>query len=666
MSLEIIGTMLAKKGLETVSVELVKTLIETHIKPIFRQHAEAKNEFEEYEKFQECLREYLQISYKRAMIMNTIVFKDLRIPKTLCDLYIPLTLYSGNRRFEFMSNSDNMNKVELEEYIIDDNYEKCIDKYNKILIMDTAGMGKSTLVKYLAAQEINNNRRIPIIIELRKLSGDISILEYIYSQFKLIDKSIGTEDLIRMLRAGDFIIFFDGYDEINEDYRGDVLNDLQDFIAKVGDNKYVITSRKENDLSCLGDFYGFSIKPLSIEEAFSLIRKYDSNGKLGELLIKRIQNEKNLKVLREFLTNPLLVSLLYKTFDYKREIPYKKIEFYEQVYAALFNDHDKTKGGAYVHPKKSNLDIHDFERVLRRIGFLSLQKKMIEFRRTQILEILDKAISNMPWIHVSSDDFLNDLTHAVPLFQKEGTDYKWSHKSFMEYFAAEYICYESNKTEELFEKMVLSENIDTYINVLDFCFDIKPDIARKVILYPHIKKYVRLCQKTYTDTYYDQFGSIKEYRHSLEFENDIILFSYGTEKKALEVFDDKSKVEVIFSEYRNQIECLYLPCGSFIVGVKPQNTIVINQLLHHKGIDIFGITQKQEAKLDIEFAEAVYKLNDDIDNKINSPEMFSNITLMVMERITDFSLLSYQKCLHLCEKIEAEKSKERLIDIDLI
>ena len=153
-------------------------------------------------------------------------------------------------------------KIEKEQYIINENYEKCISKYDKILIMDTAGMGKTTLVKYLAAQEINNNIRIPIIVELRKLMGNMSIIEYIISQFELFDKKVDEEDVIRMLKEGEFIIFFDGYDEVNEDYRGNILDDLQNFISLVGNNKYVVTSRRESDLSCLGDFYGFSIKPL--------------------------------------------------------------------------------------------------------------------------------------------------------------------------------------------------------------------------------------------------------------------------------------------------------------------------------------------------------------------------------------------------------------------
>lgn len=667
MKLEILAKMMMDKGLETVSVELVKTLIETHIKPILYRHGSSENEIEKCDYLEECIQEYLVVTYRKAMIMNTIVFKDLRIPKTLCDLYIPLTLYIGDKRNEPIFLNENGHIARVEKYTINEEYEKCINKYDKILIMDTAGMGKTTLVKYLAAQEISNNRRIPIIVELRKLTGNISIMEYIKKQFNLLDKNIDGEDVIRMLKEGEFIIFFDGYDEVTEDYRGNILDDLQNFISIADNNKYVVTSRKESDLSCLGDFYGFSIKPLRMEEAFTLIRKYDSNGELGELLIDRIKNDKNLQIIKEFLTNPLLVSLLYKTFDYNREIPYKKIEFYEQVYKALFNDHDKTKGSAYVHPKKCNLDINDFERVLRRIGFFSLQRKKVEFSRTQLFDLIDKAILNMPWISVSSDDFFNDITHAVPLFQLDGNDYKWSHKSFMEYFAAEYICYESDKTEELFRKIVESENIRTYENVLDFCIDIKPDIARKTVLYPHIKKFVENYQNQYMDAYYDKFEEAKYYRKCLEFENDILVFSYENQNEVSEVIESKEKIGKIFAEYENEINCLISTDKKVLIGNKAKNTVIINQILQRKGIDIFkqkGDTKEFKNNISLTSRQEPYRLNDNITSELNTEENFEIITYLIINRCVPTIFLDYEKCLKLCKQIENEKTE--IIDLELI
>ena len=67
----------------------------------------------------------------------------------------------------------------------------------------------------------------------------------------------------------------------------------------------------------------------------------------------------------EFLANPLLVSLLFKAFEYKQQVPFKKHVFYRQVYDALYHHHDLTKEPGFERKKHSGLDLEDFHRVLR-------------------------------------------------------------------------------------------------------------------------------------------------------------------------------------------------------------------------------------------------------------------------------------------------------------
>ena len=96
---------------------------------------------------------------------------------------------------------------------------------------------------------------------------------------------------------------------------------------------------------------------MTLMVTFSLIRKYDNNGEKSERLIERITKDNQLDILKEFLINPMLTSLLYKTFEYKEEISYKKLGFYSQVYEALYNDHDKTKGGPRILVNPMNNEI---------------------------------------------------------------------------------------------------------------------------------------------------------------------------------------------------------------------------------------------------------------------------------------------------------------------
>lgn len=463
---------LTKIGVVALTEESVKSFVETKIKPIFANWG--KDDLRSVE-LEDCLSEYLLRCYAKNNIMTTIVFG--RLQKTLEDLYIPLTL-------EEYRNED-------KKWIINRKCYDILDNYSRTLIVDMAGMGKSTIVKYFACQGVNLDKCIPIVIELRRLEKNQSILEYIQTQINSLDKNIRIEEIVNILKKGEFVIFFDGYDEIANENKADVLEAIQDFTSKANNTKIVITSREEDDLNSLGEYKCVNIKPLTEEEAYELIRKYDNDGEISKKLVKRLKEDSTMYVLKEFLENPLLVSLLYKTFEYKEEIPYKKIDFYEQVYAALFNDHDKTKGGAYVHKKKTKLDKYQFEQILRAFGFLCLKVDKVEYSSQLIHELLAKAIDRFSWLKINVDDFLYDITHAVPFIQIDGNEYKWVHKTFMEYFASCFICYDNKaREEEYFNKMVYTNSGINYYNILSFCYDMDVLGFRKYALMPYLKKFI--------------------------------------------------------------------------------------------------------------------------------------------------------------------------------
>lgn len=150
MNIPVILKELAKVGVVALTEESVKSFVATKIKPIFANLG--KDDLRSVE-LEDCLGEYLIRCYAKHNIMTTIVFG--RLQKTLEDLYIPLTLEEY--------------RDENKQWVIDENCYAILDNYSRILIVDMAGMGKTTIVKYFACQGINLDKSIPIVIELRRL-----------------------------------------------------------------------------------------------------------------------------------------------------------------------------------------------------------------------------------------------------------------------------------------------------------------------------------------------------------------------------------------------------------------------------------------------------------------------------------------------------------------
>ena len=252
-------------------------------------------------------------------------------------------------------------------------------KNQKLLITDTAGMGKSTMVKRMFLDVIDHGYGIPIFIELRRINETHDLITEIESQISSLTQKFNHELMLELFMSGGFIFFFDGCDEIPIIDRAFAMHCVEDFISKASANTFVVTSRPDEVLNCFGSFKRMSLQGLSKNEAFELLRKYDDNGTVSKALIEKLK-DKQYEMITEFLENPLLVSLLFIAFDYKPTIPVKKQAFYRQVFDALFENHDLSKGDSYCHEKRSKLNSDDFEKILRRIAYECQKRQQVEWQ----------------------------------------------------------------------------------------------------------------------------------------------------------------------------------------------------------------------------------------------------------------------------------------------
>lgn len=239
--------------MESVSLMILKPLIEKIVSNLIVPKIEKlSNKLGiEYDKLliprNEHFSEYFYRTYKRYSTVNTLAFKNNQM--LLKNIYVPLTLI--------------IKKEKCGEKVSVDSYPKSlISKYSNLLIIDTAGMGKSTISKRMFIDVIDNGYRIPIFIELRRLSKGRSLIMEIQQQLNSLTKDFNNQLMLELLQMGGFIFFLDGYDEISLSEREYVTRDLQDFIAKATNNVFILTSRPESALTSFGNFQQATIQPL--------------------------------------------------------------------------------------------------------------------------------------------------------------------------------------------------------------------------------------------------------------------------------------------------------------------------------------------------------------------------------------------------------------------
>ncbi|MBS6741368.1 MAG: hypothetical protein KH310_25305 [Enterobacteriaceae bacterium] len=500
-------------------------LFEEKILPfIFHKGTELYKKEKEIFKLKSQMSDYLAKTRAQCSIINSLAFPN--ILKKVSDIYVPLTLSTLDSREE-------------KEYTVHRG-DFFLNQFTRVLIIDNAGMGKSTLMKKIVMDTIDYSEQIPIHIELRTLTNN-SITEQ-------INKLIGLDSIHdnSTLKKIPFVYFLDGIDEIPFDMKNDLIKRIKTFSEEMINSKIIITSRPDQSLLELHSFNRFKIKPLNITQSYDLLRLYDANSsKIGNSLIlsskliseiKSMQERDNTAIL-DFLTTPLYVSLLFCSYKYKPVIPRRKDLFYSQVFEALFETHDLSKETGYVRRKESGLDISDFSIILRRLAFWCLKNNgRLEFGRAELESVLTDITEKLKGITVKPILFINDLIYSVPLFIKEGALYRWSHKSLMEYFCAEFICIEvKEKRDELLLKMYESNSAVKFKNIIELCSDIDYDSFRKAILHKCLIEYFEHSEKITNISLLNECD--KEIWSSISFFSDLQLLLTPYSSASLGDFD---------------------------------------------------------------------------------------------------------------------------------
>lgn len=297
-------------------------------------------------------------------------------PIRLDEIYEPLTLVCHDNQ------------------IVVDKFPEILEK-NNLLIVDTAGMGKSTLAKRILTYCAQEQKRIPLFIELRRISIERGIFPYITEQLnQYSEKRSFKLDYIEFLaQRGDFLFVLDGLDEVSDDHKEFVISSINSLTAIHKKSIFLLTSRSEPHLSAIKNFHHYSIKELTPPQSFSLIEKFDKYGKISKDLIVKLSEQ--LDTYSDFIKNPLITTLLFKAYEHKQKIPLMRHIFYRQVFDALFEGHDLTKDG-FERFKKTNLNIDEFEAACRALGIACLQIQKIEFTRDEFSELIPKIQGAIP------------------------------------------------------------------------------------------------------------------------------------------------------------------------------------------------------------------------------------------------------------------------------
>lgn len=389
----------------------------------------------------EGLQLYTESWFHKISNVKTFLFNEN--PVKFEDVYVPLSLRYEKKTIEIPENVELLFKIN-----------------NFITIVGHAGSGKTMLMKHCFLNILQRANYIPIIIELRRIdSTNMNLAEYISSSvFKL--NLIRSESVFnKLLSDGRFIFFLDGFDEIaikNKEIRS---SQIEEFTDRYNKNLFMLTSRPGAGAESLSRFRTYHVSEMNEKQIRMFVEKQarymDEEGEqIAKKIISTIYGSKNTTI-KEYLSNPLLLSMFILTFKYTPELPSKRSGFYFNVFDTLYCKHDTTsKTGGYLHEKKCKMEREQYLSLLQTFSYDSYLSSKYEFDSVYINEEFEKLKKKLN-LKFQNDSMLYDLSVSIGIWVLDGLTYNFPHRSMQEYFAASLI----SKAEEKSRKLV-------YTNIL--------------------------------------------------------------------------------------------------------------------------------------------------------------------------------------------------------
>lgn len=366
---------------------------------------------------------------------------------------------AGNLSNEYKRYQLSIAYVELE--IVDEEsgkdikIEKMFKKSKNVWLSGDAGVGKTTFLQWLAVQTAEGNKEIlglkdciPLLIHLRKYDcKKLSLKDCINAVMKDSSYHIPEGWIEETKEAGKFLFLIDGFDEISQEDRYEVLEWLDTIDAKKKCKKVFTARPQVKERPKVTDLLEAKIIPMNPIQINKFIL-YWHKAVLDDRL--KVDTEDSLKIANELYEKvcmtesvsrlaavPLLCAMIC-ALHYRNgmNMPTNKRELYEECCKMLIENRDIERGIVHGNIK---LRYEQKKIILAQLAYWMMRNNYIEISFTDAETTVGRSISGMNFTASNKKEevvFKYLLERCGILREPEIGKVDFLHRSFQEYLAA--------------------------------------------------------------------------------------------------------------------------------------------------------------------------------------------------------------------------------------
>ena len=436
-------------------------------------------------------KEYLENITEKYNKIKTLLYNNE--PKLFYDFYVCNKL----QKKVYVSENESSNRNETYENVTVERLAQ-ISKY--IIISGTGGLGKSMMMRHLllsSAESAEETGRIPIFVNLKEYTSELDLLDIFYEKLTSLGLDLSEEEIRMLALKGSFVFLLDGYDEIYSEEKESFDSAIELFTDKYNKNVFIISSRPTISFFALSRYTVLELCQFTKEQAVTLINKLDfrpDDPDIKQNFIKAI-HERLYWSHRDFIGNPLLLTIMLMTFERFADVPSKMHVFYREAYETLATKHDATKG-AYKRRLYTGLNADEFEKYLAEFCARTYKEERFEFDDEDMevaFGLLNEVKRNQP--PFTYKEFTGDLTDNLCLLYQEGSEYHFTHRSFQEYFCALFFSRQKDKhlweIGKFFNRRHSHSSTDQTFAML---YDMITDKVEEYIFLPYLEGLFQKCE----------------------------------------------------------------------------------------------------------------------------------------------------------------------------
>ena len=300
---------------------------------------------------------------------------------------------------------------------------------NRMLIWGDAGMGKSTTLEYLAyidALDISTNpsSNIPVYIPLGLLTDkNISLKQSIFNRIG-VDSDFGEN----LLKQGRLNLFLDAINEIPKDDNNQLRTlRLREIDNLLNDYKktFIIVSNRPQDNNIFNGIPVFLLQKMDSDQIALFVKKNVAGDNfLATIVLDEIKRDERLQ---KIIRTPLMLSRLLEIVKSHGEMPKSEGEIIEKFIFSLYRREQ-------IEKKDANFDVKKVHRMLRFLGYESLEKKDTNSGMTED-EVLNYFISCKEKYSFNIDtSYILEVSTHLGILERREDMYTFAHQAYQDYY----------------------------------------------------------------------------------------------------------------------------------------------------------------------------------------------------------------------------------------